>query len=291
MLTMHQPLSEILNKTTEFFRQKGLEKPRLEAELLMAHVLKCKRLDLYLNFNKPLSAETLDLLRPLVKRRGGMEPWQYILGGVDFSKVYIKTDKRALIPRPETEYLYELLLAYYKDKTPPQRIVDLGTGTGAIAIALAKAFPGAEVWAVDQSDEALSLAQENIEHNGLSANIHLVQSNWCEGLLGTFDLIVSNPPYLSDEEWAQAEPQVRDFEPKSALMAEDTGLACLKIILLQALPLLAPNGLLALETGLDQHAILSDLAYANAYQKAESLKDLSKRDRYLWLWKTDPRAY
>lgn len=285
MQTIAQPLGDILHKTSDFFKQKGLEKPRLEAELLIAYVLGCKRLELYLNFSQILSADILDRLRPLVKRRANGEPWQYIVGGMDFAKAYLKTDKRALIPRPETEYLYELLFAYYKDKAPPQRIADLGTGTGAIAIALALAFPDAKVWAIDKSPEAISLAKENIQKNGLEQRIVLVPSSWCDKLSGSFDLIVSNPPYLSETEWKQAEPNVRDFEPKSALVAESEGLDCLQHIIVEALPFLAPNGLLALETGLDQHATLTDLAYANAYQKAEPLKDLTKRNRFLWLWK------
>lgn len=283
---MQQPLSEILHKTTHFFSKKGLEKPRLEAELLLSHVLNCKRLDLYLNFDKMLSNEVLDRLRPLVKRRGAFEPWQYIVGGVEFAKAFLKTDTRALIPRPETEYLYELLLDHYKSSPLPQRIADLGTGTGALAIAFAQAFPEAEVWAVDSSEAALSLAQENIAANGLSRQIKLLQSNWCEKLLGEFDLIVSNPPYLTQTEWEHAPPEVRIFEPKSALVAENEGLACLETILQEAFPILSSTrGLLALETGLGQHARLSQLALELGYTHAQSYKDLNKHVRYLWLWK------
>lgn len=284
-LSMQQHLSEILHKTTHFFRQKGLEKPRLEAELLLSHVLKCKRLDLYLNFDKLLSNDILDCLRPLVKRRGAFEPWQYIVGGVEFAKAFIKTDTRALIPRPETEYLYELLLDYYQASALPQRIADLGTGTGALAIALSQAFPKAEIWAVDDSEAALSLAQENIKAQGLSTKIQLLQSNWCEKLRGSFDLIVSNPPYLSHKEWESAQPEVRIFEPKSALVSENEGLACLEVIIQEAFPMLSSGGLLVLETGLGQHARLSTLALGLGYAHTQSYKDLSKHERYLWLWK------
>lgn len=285
-MSIQLSLREILSKTTHFFSQKGLEKPRLEAELLLAHVLGCKRLDLYLNLDKLLSTDILDRLRPLVKRRAVFEPWQYIVGGVDFARAFIKTDRRALIPRPETEYLCELLIAYYKDKAAPRRIADIGTGTGAIVIALAQAFPGGELWGVDYSAEALSLAQENIQTNGLSGKIQLLQSNWCEKLQGSFDLIVSNPPYLTHAEWENAQPEVRGFEPEEALVADNEGLACLEIILKQAFPILSPRcGLLVFETGLGQHAALSTLALDRGYSPIQSYKDLSKRDRYLWLWR------
>ncbi len=282
---MQQPLSDILHKTTDFFTQKGLEKPRLEAELLLSHVLNCKRLDLYLDFHKLLSRDLLDRLRPLVKRRATFEPWQYIVGGVQFAKAFIKTDARALIPRPETEYLYELLIDYYKTSPLPQRMADLGTGTGALAIALAQAFPEAKMLAIDYSETALSLAQENIQANGLSSKIELVQSNWCEKLQKSFDLIVSNPPYLTQTEWEQAQPEVRIFEPKSALVAENEGLACLETIIQEAFPFLSPRrGLLVLETGLGQHTRLSQLALERGYTRAQSYKDLNRQERYLWLW-------
>src|SRR3954471_14665010 len=150
---------EIIKRTTDFFSGKGIESPRLNAELLIGHALGLKRMQLYLQFERPLAEPELEKIRPLVKRRGNREPLQYILGETEFSGVKLKVDSRALIPRPETERLIEVTMAALS--TPPARILDLGTGSGAIALALAKHYPEAKVTAVDRSAAALALAREN----------------------------------------------------------------------------------------------------------------------------------
>lgn len=272
---------EIIKRTTEFFEKRGVESARLNTELLIGHALGLKRMQLYLQFERPLTETELEKIRPLVKRRGGREPLQYILGECDFSGIKLKVDRRALIPRPETEYLIELITARIKE--PPASILDLGTGTGAIALALAKNYPTASVTAVDRSVDALALARENATITGLVERVKFIESDWFSvlGQEQTFQLIVANPPYLSDEETKETPPEVRDFEPISALSAGPDGAAALKLIIAQAKDRLSAGGVLACETGIAQHAALVELAGQSGYTRIESLQDLTSRDRYL----------
>lgn len=271
---------EVIKKTTEFFGAKGIESPRLNAELLVGSALGLKRMQLYLQFERPLSEAELEKVRPLVRRRGQREPLQYILGETDFCGLRLKTDRRALIPRPETELLVEIVVAACA--VPPARILDLGTGSGAIALALAKAFPTAEVLGVDRSPEALALARENAAAAGLARPVTLAESDWFSAVAsGPFDLIVANPPYLSAEETAQTAAEVHQFEPVSALTAADEGRADLLTIIRTAPGFLSPGGLLAVETGISQHAILRSAAEAVGLVDFVSRQDLTGRDRYV----------
>lgn len=272
---------EIIKRTTEFFEKRGVESARLNAELLIGHALGLKRMQLYLQFERPLTEAELEMIRPLVKRRGNREPLQYLLGVTEFCGLRLKVDRRALIPRPETEYLVELL--GQKLATPPAAILDLGTGTGALALALATKYPSARVVAVEKSGEALGLAGENARALGLAERVQLVSSDWFSALPAAqkFDLIIANPPYLTQQEVAAAAPEVRDHEPHSALVAAGEGCADLENILRQAPLFLNAGGLLACETGIAQHARLAELAKVRGYLRAESLRDLTGRDRYL----------
>jgi release factor glutamine methyltransferase len=272
---------EIIKRTTGFFEQRGVESPRLNAELLIGHALGLKRMQLYLQFERPLTEAELEKIRPLVKRRGGREPLQYVMGETEFSGLKLKVDRRALIPRPETERLIELVMQHFA--TPPATVLDLGTGSGAIALALAKAWPGAVVTAVDKSEDALALARENAVACALAERVRFVSSDWFAAVPAgeKFALIVANPPYLSDEETAAAQPEVKDFEPRMALSAGTNSAADLERIIRAARPYLAPGGLLACETGIAQHQALVALATAEGYTRAESLRDLTGRERYL----------
>ncbi len=275
---------DILKRTTEHFQRAGLEKPKVDAEWLLAHGLGCKRLDLFLQFERPLNDAELEPMRAMVRRRAKREPLQYILGETGFHDLQLKVRPGALIPRPETEELVEWLLKTSKASTPA-RIVDLGTGSGAIALALAQHLTETEVIATDTSAEALDLARENAVHCHLSERVHFSVSNWLDGVDGSFDWIVSNPPYLTESEWDEAVPEVREFEPKSALVAGDEGLADLNQILSQALPRLNAGGMLACETGIAQHPRLAELASELGYARWESQPDLSGRDRFFIAWK------
>ena len=273
---------EIIKKTTEFLAAKGVESPRLNAELLVGHGLALKRMQLYLQFERILTEPELEKIRPLVRRRGQREPVQYILGETEFYGLKLKTDRRALIPRPETERLLELVIA--RCQTPPVRILDLGTGTGAIALALAKAFPAASVTAVDLQPDALALAAENSDYAGLPGRVSWLCSDWFERVPADvrYDLIVANPPYLTADEVAHASPEVREFEPNSALLSGgNEGLEDLTRIVTGAAARLAAGGLLALETGIAQHPALLALAAQTGFATAESHQDLTGRNRFI----------
>lgn len=279
-----QTLLEVLKKTTDYFDRNGVDNPRLNAEQLFAHVLGCKRLDLYLQFERPLEAELLDRLRPLVARRARREPLQYILGEWTFGDLTLATDSRALIPRPETEELVGATVELLGAGTP-KRILDLGTGSGAIALALAAKYPDAEVVGVDASATALELAAANARRTGLEERVQLAQSDWLSAVDEQFDLIISNPPYLTEAEWTEAEPEVRDYEPKDALVAPDEGMAALKEIIQQAATRYlarATHSLLALETGIAQHQALRAWGQECGFNGCQSRQDLSMRDRFLF---------
>jgi release factor glutamine methyltransferase len=272
---------EIIKRTTDFFDKRGVESARLNAELLIGHALGLKRMELYLQFERPLTEVELEKIRPLVKRRGNREPLQYIVGEAEFSGLKLKVDRRALIPRPETEHLVELVTQ--KLAVAPANILDLGTGSGAIALALARIYPGAAITAVDNSEEALVLARENAAANGLATRVRLILSDWFSGLAvdEQFQLIIANPPYLSDEETRAAPPEVKDFEPVMALSAGPNSATALEQIIFGAHRHIAAGGLLACETGIAQHAQLQELAAKAGYARTESLRDLTGRDRYL----------
>lgn len=274
---------EIIKKTTDYFAQRGIESPRLNAELLIGHALARKRMQLYLEFERPLAEAELEKIRPLVRRRAQREPLQYVVGETEFLGLRLKVDRRALIPRPETEQLVELLSAAWP-AGGARRVLDLGTGSGAIALSLAHRYPEVQVTAVDISNESLALARENAVALSLAERVTFVQSDWFGGLVGApFDVIVANPPYLSAQETAETAPEVRGFEPVQALTAADDGAADLITIIRGAPAFLAPAGVVALETGIAQHARLIAEARTAGFSHAESKRDLTGRDRYVFL--------
>ena len=273
-------IREIKERTEAFFLSKGVANARLDADTLIAYSLGIKRLELYLDLDRPLTETQLVALRPLVKRRADREPLQYIVGTVDFCDMELKVDRRALIPRYETEELVELVNEALSEE--PNTVLDLGTGSGALALALAKKYPKASVDAVDVSVEALSLAKENAVALGLDARVTFHEGSWFSPLgLGEqrYDLIVSNPPYLTEEEMTTAEPEVVSHEPHSALVSGADGLDDLRLIFKDAASRMKLGGLLALETGIAQTEALDALAAAAGLQ-GECMKDLSGRPRF-----------
>ena len=195
----------------------------------------------------------------------------------------MKIDQRALIPRPETEELIDLIIKIM-DRAP-DNIVDLGTGSGAIALALAMHYPESRVLAVDSSEDALSLARDNIKRSGLNNRVQIQNSDWFKNIEGNFDLIVANPPYLSESEWDNSQPEVNEYEPREALVAEGNGLNALKLILTQSSGYINRGGLVALETGIDHHAALANIAAQIGFNHWESRVDINHRERYFLTWK------
>ena len=276
-----QSVLEVLKKCEDFFAKKGVPNPKLDAQLLLAGALGCKRLDLFLRFEDPIPEKELSDFREYARRRAKREPLQHILGSVEFFSLKLKCDARALVPRHETERLCEIITEALADKkNEPIKILDLGTGSGAIILALKSFFLNSKCAASDTSENALSLAKENAEACGLDAEF--VKSDWFKNIEGKYDIIVSNPPYLTSEEVENAQEEVRLYDPPEALSSPDEGLKDLREIIKDAPKFLEHGGILALECGLEQPKILAAENAANAdFSKAEILPDLSGRDRFL----------
>ncbi len=272
---------EVLQSTTAYFKKREIDNPRLNAEHLLAHVLGRKRIELYLEFERALGETELAILRELVRRRGQGEPLQHLLGTVEFCGHTFLCDKRALVPRPETEQLVDLLVSNFQFPIANFRVLDVGTGSGVIALTLAKKFPEAEIFAVDVSDDALALALENAEKLGLSSRVHLVKSNLLQNVDGAFDLIVANLPYIAAQDRHTLSREVL-HDPEVALFAGAQGEELVQELIDQAPPRLRPGGLLALEIGLGQsEAFFSTLAEKN-YRDIYSKNDYSGRRRFLF---------
>jgi len=274
-----QTILEVLKKTTDFFEKKGIENARLDAELLMSHALNCKRLDLYLRFEEPLTEDILNKLREWVKRRGSREPLQYIIEEVAFMDLRLKVGSGVLIPRSETEELVQKLLDRWGSEKP-KTILDLGTGSGAIALALAKGCSDTKITAVDASKVALDLAKENAKLCNLESQVTFIESDWLTNVNSSFDWIVSNPPYLTEEEWSSAQPEVKDYEAKTALVSGDEGLQDICKILGEAKEYLNPGGGITFETGIAHHERLCEVCDSLGYQLFQSEKDLSGYNRF-----------
>ncbi len=208
-------LAEVLRGATDYLAARGVEHPRLDAERLLARALGLTRMELYTQHDRPLSETERASARELVQRRGRREPLAYVLGDWDFRRLTLMTDARALVPRPETETVVERCLALLEGIDAP-RVVDVGTGSGAIALAVKHERPDARVTATDISGAALALARENADRNRLE--VELVETDLLAGVAGPFDLVVSNPPYVLARELPGLEPEVRDWEPELALV-------------------------------------------------------------------------
>ena len=270
---------EVLQATTAYFKKHDLESPRLNAEHLLAHVLRRKRIELYLEFERELAEAELAPLRELVKRRAQGEPLQHLLGTVEFCGLTFLCDRRAMIPRPETEQLVEVLKSEVRN--PKSEIMDVGTGSGVIALCLAAEFPGAQILAVDISNDALALAQENAARLNLAERVRFLKSNLLENVEGVFDVIVANLPYVSTQERHILSREVL-HDPEVAVFASTRGDELVRELIAQAPSRLRPGGMLALEIGMGQsEALLSTLAEKN-YRDISSKTDYSGVTRFLF---------
>ena len=270
---------EVLQATTAYLKKHNVENSRLNAEHLMAHALDRKRIDLYLDFERELTETELVPLRELVKRRSEGEPLQHLLGTVEFCGLTFLCDKRAMVPRPETEQLVELVEARIENRE--SRIVDVGTGSGVIAISLAAKFPGAKILAVDISDGALALAQENAAMLNLKDRVQFLKSRLLENVEGAFDLIVANLPYISTQDRHTLSREVL-HDPEVALFGGKRGDELVRELIDQAPTRLHPGGRLALEIGLGQsETLLSALAEKN-YRDICSKNDYNGVTRFIF---------
>lgn len=266
-------VGEVLRRSSEHLAAKGCETPRLDAELLLGRALGLQRIDLYMALERPLTADELDRARSLVARRAGREPLQYVLGEWGFRRLTLTVDRRALIPRPETETLVERALALIAGREGA-RVLDVGTGSGAVALAIADEHPGALVTAIDVSDDALALAAENIARTGLA--VQLARYDLFEELpRGPWHAVVSNPPYVDPAELEALQPEVREWEPRTALVADGAVAAVAR----GALPVLAPGGALAIEVGDGQAPAVAAMFVQLGYASVRITADLSGRDR------------
>jgi release factor glutamine methyltransferase len=272
---------EVLQATTAYFKKHNVESPRLNAEQLLAHVLGRKRIELYLEFERTLNEAELTPLRELVKRRGEGEPLQHLLGTVEFCGMTFLCDRRAMVPRPETEQLLEFLISDFKSEFSDARILDVGTGSGAIALSLAAGFPEAEVLAVDISDDALALAQENAARVNLADRVRFLKSSLLENAEGSFDLIVANLPYISSDERHTLSREVL-HDPDVALFASARGDELLRKLIADAPARLRPGGMLALEIGIGQGTALLSVLAEKKYRDISSKNDYSGVTRFLF---------
>ena len=272
---------EVLQSTTGYFQKRNIESPRLNAEHLLAHVLGRKRIDLYLDFERRLNESDLVPLREMVKRRGAGEPLQHLLGTVEFCGHTFVCDKRALVPRPETEQLVELLISEFKCEIAHSRIVDVGTGSGVIALTLAAEFPEAEISAVDILEDALTLARENAERVRLADRVRFLRSNLLEDVPPGFDLIVANLPYVSTQERPNLSREVL-HDPEAAVFAGERGDELVLKLIAQAPSWLRPGGMLVMEIGIGQsETLMAALAHKN-YRDIWTEKDYSGVIRFLF---------
>jgi release factor glutamine methyltransferase len=272
---------EVLQSTTGYLQKRNIDSPRLNAEHLLAHVLGRKRIELYLEFERRLPESELAPLRELVKRRGSGEPLQHLLGTVEFCGRSFRCDKRALVPRPETEQLVELLVSHFKSEIEYSRIVDIGTGSGVIALTLVAEFPKAEIVGVDISEDALMLARENAERLSLADRVRFLRSNLLESVQPGFDLIVANLPYVSTEDRQNLSREVL-HDPEMALFAGVRGDELVQELIAHAPSRLRPGGILALEIGIGQSEPLISVLAEKNYRDIWTEKDYSGVIRFLF---------
>ena len=300
---------EAIQKSTEFLAKKGVESPRLQTELLLAHLLKLPRMKLYLNFERALTPAEVDGLREFIKRRGQREPLQHITGSTSFCGLEIAVNRHALVPRPETELLAESGWQFLSTiNSQPSTALDFGTGSGCIAIALAIKCPSAKVVATDVSPDTLALAKQNAGRHNAAERIEFLQGDGfaafqsegrvtrvpnseietkirdsCNSPLRKmeFDLIISNPPYIPSAEIATLQPEVRDFDPRAALDGGADGLDFYRKLAMEAKPFLKPGGKIMLEFGDGQADAIRKMFETEKWIVEAVKEDYSHRARIL----------
>jgi release factor glutamine methyltransferase len=286
---------KLLKWTTSYFESHDIEGPRIEAEILLAHVLQVQRIDLYLQYDRPLSENELSQFKSLIKRRIKKEPVAYIVGSKEFWSMDFMVSKDVLIPRPETEFLVEAAINLLPQDSPsnensmPKRILELGTGSGAVVLALISVLPGHLFFASDRAAAAAILARQNAEHHGFESKVNFFCADWFEAFKNkrpVFDMIVSNPPYISSRVVGELQPEIVRYEPISAIDGSEDGLACIRHIIYTAHRYLRSKGHLLLEIGYDQkHDVRKIIDSCEKYENIVYTKDYSGYDRIVQMRK------
>jgi len=278
-------IQKLLNWTAEYFTKSGIDSPRLSAELLLSHVVGLKRIELYTQFDKPIAKQQLDRLHDLVKRAVQNEPIAYLIGKTEFYSLELNVTPDSMIPRPETELLVERAIEFLRSRTGKQFVCDLCTGSACIAIAIATNFANANIIATDICDAALNIAAKNVEKHQLGNRIKLLCGDLFDPLVphldvDKFDLIVCNPPYVSATEFEKLDKNVKDYEPKLALLAGKDGLDIYRRIVEKIDAFLKPDGALMLEVSHSQgQAVRGLLEQAGCFAEITIEKDSHDNDR------------
>ena len=295
-------IQKLLNWMTEYYTEKGIDAPRLSAELLLSHVLTMERIELYTQFDKLVDKDQLDILHDLVERAGRHEPVAYLVGKTEFYSLQLEVCPDCMIPRPETELLVERAIEFLRTRTGPQFVCDLCTGCGCIAVAIAKNYPDAKIVATDICDAALNIAAKNIEKYKLKDRITLLCGDLFEPIVpqldvekpvrhslgdGGFDLIVCNPPYVSASEFEKLDKSVKDYEPRLALLAGVDGLDVYRRIIDKADQFLKSDAALMLEIGFTQGpAIKKLLEQTGTFAEIKIERDFNDNDRVVTALRT-----
>lgn len=280
-------IKELLTVTSDYLKNKEIDSPRLTAEILLAHQLQIPRIKLYLNFDQPLDDGEISGYRSLIRRRVNREPFQHITGTQEFWSMDFIVGPQVLIPRPESELLVEQAISLYKGNDFSGKrgmsILDLGTGSGVLAIALVREIEGATLWASDISEDALEIARLNAKHYGMDESIHFCLGDLWEPFAGqglTFDMIVSNPPYVASEVFDTLLPEVREHEPRLALDGGEGGMLYIEKIIRDGTEYLNPGGWLLIEMDPEQTTeALSMIDDNGQYGVKRRIKDYAHRYR------------
>lgn len=276
----------LLDWGSSYLGERGFENPRLNCELLLCHLLRLERIQLYLNFDRPLAREELARFKSLFKRRLAHEPVQYILGSTEFMGARIRVDPRVLIPRPDTELLAEQAAACLGGADHPvPHVLDIGTGSGAVAIGIARLNGRCTVLGLDGSAGALEVAADNVRDNRLDARISLMQNDFLhepDGLPdAAFDLVVSNPPYIPAAEFVSLPAEIREYEPASALTDGADGLTFYRAIARRGRRLLRPGGRILVEMGYNQSPAVRSIFEEQGFARLETIRDYGGIERIL----------
>ena len=271
---------DAIKLSTDYLEKKGIESARLNSELMLAEILNCKRLDLYLKFEQPLQEYEVDKMREWIARRGKFEPLQYIIGKADFYGAQFNVNSLVLIPRPETEILVDRIIVQNKNRGS-LRILDIGTGSGIIPIVLALHIPDATICAIDNSADAIEVAKQNAEMNNVAERIEFFTTDLfsAEFADDSFDIIVSNPPYVALDEYGTLQKEIVDYEPKQAVTDMGNGLKFYFFISEKAKSWLKQDGKLYFEVGKDQYETVKKFMSENGFKNITAVKDLLSIDR------------